>query len=87
MTARNQQLEPLKDLRGPALEAHPELKTGTEAPTALGRIGQPADVADAVAFLASYDARWITGQVIDVSGGTFLGPTGLRNMMSAPTGK
>jgi 3-oxoacyl-[acyl-carrier protein] reductase len=70
-----------------ALEARPELKAGTEAVTALGRIGQPADIADAVAFLASHDARWITGQVIDASGGTFLGPTGLRNMMSALTGK
>ncbi|HET7715593.1 MAG TPA: glucose 1-dehydrogenase [Bauldia sp.] len=35
----------------------------------LGRIGQPADIADAVAFLVSPDARWITGQVIDTAGG------------------
>jgi 3-oxoacyl-[acyl-carrier protein] reductase len=35
----------------------------------LGRIGQPADIADTVAFLASPDARWITGQVIDTAGG------------------
>jgi 3-oxoacyl-[acyl-carrier protein] reductase len=35
----------------------------------LGRIGLPADIADAVAFLASPDARWITGQVIDTAGG------------------
>ncbi|MET9322993.1 SDR family oxidoreductase [Streptomyces sp. NPDC003038] len=39
---------------------------------ALGRVGQPADVADVVAFLASDEARWITGQVIDVSGGARL---------------
>jgi NAD(P)-dependent dehydrogenase (short-subunit alcohol dehydrogenase family) len=37
--------------------------------TALGRIGKPDDVADVVAFLASSDARWITGQVIAVTGG------------------
>ncbi len=37
--------------------------------TALGRLGTPEDIADAVAFLASNDARWITGQVIGVSGG------------------
>jgi 3-oxoacyl-[acyl-carrier protein] reductase len=38
----------------------------------LGRIGTPEDVADTVAFLASHDSRWITGQWIDVTGGTLL---------------
>ena len=37
--------------------------------TPLGRIGQPDDIADAVAFLASEDARWITGVLLQVSGG------------------
>lgn len=36
---------------------------------AFGRIGKVEDIADAVAFLASDDARWITGQVIHVNGG------------------
>ena len=36
---------------------------------ALGRIGNVEDIADAVAFLASDDARWITGQTIHVNGG------------------
>ena len=45
----------------------------TTAVTALGRLGEPRDIADAVAFLASDDARWITGQLLDVSGGLFLG--------------
>lgn len=40
--------------------------------TALGRIGQVPDIADAVAFLASDDARWITGAKIDVTGGVNL---------------
>ena len=35
----------------------------------LGRLGQPADVADVAVFLASDDARWITGQTIHVNGG------------------
>jgi NAD(P)-dependent dehydrogenase (short-subunit alcohol dehydrogenase family) len=48
-----------------------ELIAGT---TALDRLGRPDDVADVVAFLASDAARWITGQVIDASGGLFLGP-------------
>ncbi|MEU4394072.1 SDR family oxidoreductase [Kribbella sp. NPDC023855] len=38
----------------------------------FGRIGQPADIADVVGFLCSEDSRWITGQCIDVSGGTQL---------------
>ncbi|MEU1130787.1 SDR family oxidoreductase [Streptomyces sp. NPDC005900] len=37
------------------------------------RIGRPADVADIVAFVASDDARWITGQYIDATGGSALG--------------
>ncbi|MBW2515544.1 MAG: SDR family oxidoreductase [Deltaproteobacteria bacterium] len=36
---------------------------------ALGRIGEDEDIADAVAFLVSDDARWITGQTIHVNGG------------------
>jgi 3-oxoacyl-[acyl-carrier protein] reductase len=39
------------------------------AQTPLGRLGEPADVADVVAFLASEEARWITGQNVRVSGG------------------
>ncbi|MEU4573144.1 SDR family NAD(P)-dependent oxidoreductase [Nonomuraea sp. ATR24] len=42
--------------------------------TALDRLGSADDVADVVAFLASDAARWITGQVVDASGGLFLGP-------------
>ncbi|HEX4727396.1 MAG TPA: SDR family oxidoreductase [Jatrophihabitans sp.] len=40
---------------------------------AFKRIAEPADVGDVVAFLASDDARWITGSFIDASGGTLLG--------------
>ena len=39
------------------------------AQTPLGRAGQPNDIAAPVAFLASDDARWITGETIFVSGG------------------
>jgi NAD(P)-dependent dehydrogenase (short-subunit alcohol dehydrogenase family) len=39
---------------------------------ALKRIGQPADVAPVVAFLASDEARWITGDTIHVDGGSKL---------------
>jgi 3-oxoacyl-[acyl-carrier protein] reductase len=37
--------------------------------TALGRVGEPDDIARVIAFLASDDAGWISGQVIDVDGG------------------
>jgi len=39
----------------------------------LKRIGQPEDIARAVAFLASDDAGYITGQIIRVDGGLSLG--------------
>ncbi len=37
--------------------------------TPLGRVGEPADIADFVALLAGPDARWITGQIIGATGG------------------
>lgn len=40
-----------------------------EAVTPLGRIGQPADIAPAVAFFASQDAAWITGETLTIAGG------------------
>lgn len=38
--------------------------------TSLARLGRPADIADIIAFLASDDARWITGQLIVANGGS-----------------
>ena len=40
--------------------------------TPLGVIGKPQDIADAVAFLASDQAKFITGQIIPVNGGFFI---------------
>jgi len=40
--------------------------------SAFGRWGQPDDIADIAAFLASPDSRWVTGQSIDASGGSHL---------------
>jgi 3-oxoacyl-[acyl-carrier protein] reductase len=37
--------------------------------TPLGRLGNPQDIATVVAFLASEDARWVTGSLIQVAGG------------------
>lgn len=38
----------------------------------LGRLGTPQEVADAVAFLCSDEARYITGHALDVNGGTWM---------------
>jgi 3-oxoacyl-[acyl-carrier protein] reductase len=40
--------------------------------TPLGRVGQPQDVANAVVFLASDRASFITGEILCVSGGYYL---------------
>ncbi len=37
--------------------------------TALGRLGEPADIADIVGFLASDEARWLTGATLPANGG------------------
>ena len=39
----------------------------------MGRVGQPADIADVILFLASDAARYMTGQVIAVDGGLLVG--------------
>jgi len=46
-----------------------EFREQMEKTTPLGRIAQPDDIALAATFLASDDARWITGQVIIAAGG------------------
>ena len=40
----------------------------------LGRVGEPEDIAAAIAFLASADAGWITGITLPVDGGVLAGP-------------
>jgi NAD(P)-dependent dehydrogenase (short-subunit alcohol dehydrogenase family) len=42
--------------------------------TPLGRIGEPEDAGDVVAFLASDRARWVTGTTVVVDGGQLLTP-------------
>ncbi|MFF7632309.1 SDR family oxidoreductase [Kitasatospora sp. NPDC008050] len=55
------------ELREPAAQAE------AAALSIFNRVGEPADIGDAVAFLASDDARWVTGQVLDGTGGSHLG--------------
>jgi 3-oxoacyl-[acyl-carrier protein] reductase len=46
-----------------------DFRRQVESQTPLGRIGQPGDIAPAVAFLASDDAGWITGETLYIAGG------------------
>lgn len=58
------------------------------AAIALGRIGAPVDVAQAVAFLASDAASWITGEIMVVDGGMLLGDArGFRDAAGRTTAK
>jgi 3-oxoacyl-[acyl-carrier protein] reductase len=61
---------------GAWLDSSPDMRAQVSSTIALGRIGEAGDIADVVAFLASDDARWITGQSIEASGGQWLGPGG-----------
>jgi len=49
-----------------------EAKTALLAQTALGCLGEPKDIAQAVAFLASPGARYITGETLHVNGGMYM---------------
>ncbi len=46
-----------------------DVKQAMIAKTALGRLGEPEDIAAVVAFLASDDGRWVTGHTIYADGG------------------
>jgi 3-oxoacyl-[acyl-carrier protein] reductase len=53
----------------PMTAAMPASAQAIMTATPLGRAGQPADIAGAVAFLCSDDASFITGHLLDVNGG------------------
>lgn len=51
------------------LASNPQYKEIGAKMSPLGRLGQPQDIADVVAFLVSDQGRWITGQNIEAGGG------------------
>ncbi|MDQ0897669.1 SDR family oxidoreductase [Paenibacillus sp. V4I7] len=50
----------------------PEGQKQASEQSVFGRAGQPSDIADIVAFLSSSDSRWVTGQLVDATGGSHL---------------
>ena len=57
------------DFGGGAVRDNPQLNAGIKAVTALGRVGEAEDIGGVVAFLCTDEARWVTAQRIEVSGG------------------
>ena len=64
------------------------LASGVRDATVLGRFGQPHEIADAVVYLASDDASYVTGQVLYVDGGWLLhrNPRGERMQQATVAG-
>ena len=61
------------DMSAKALNNDPERKQKALSRTPMGELGHPSDVGDAVLFLASDAARYITGVVLPVDGGNSIG--------------
>ena len=57
------------DFGGGRVRDNEELSKQIASATALGRVGLPHDIGSVVAFLCTEDAKWITAQRIEVSGG------------------
>ncbi len=55
-----------------ALREKPGWDEATAKHTPMGRLGKPEDIAGAVMMLLGDDARWVTGQIIEASGGLSL---------------
>ncbi|MFE7538766.1 SDR family NAD(P)-dependent oxidoreductase [Streptomyces rhizosphaericola] len=60
------------DFNGGAMRDDAALRDGLAGQTALGRVGEPEEIGDAIATLASEGLRWMTAQRVEVSGGVLL---------------
>ncbi|MEV7595938.1 SDR family oxidoreductase [Kitasatospora sp. NPDC089797] len=60
------------DFNGGAMRDDAGMREVLAGRTALGRVGEPEEIGDAIATLASEGLRWVTAQRLEVSGGAFL---------------
>ncbi|MGG4448285.1 SDR family oxidoreductase [Brevibacillus sp. HB1.1] len=60
------------EMNAGTLQNNPDGQKYAAGLSTFNRWGEPDDVADIAAFLASSDSRWVTGQLIDASGGSHL---------------
>lgn len=60
------------DFGGGVVRDNDQVNSFVASQTALGRVGLPDDIGGVVAFLCTDDARWITAQRIEISGGMYL---------------
>jgi NAD(P)-dependent dehydrogenase (short-subunit alcohol dehydrogenase family) len=60
------------DFGGGVVRDNAQLNAALAANTALGRVGRPDDIGTVVAFLCTDDAKWVTAQRLEASGGMFL---------------
>jgi len=61
------------DMSSKALNGDPERKQKVFGRTPLGRLGEPSDIGDAALFLASDQAKYVTGVVLPIDGGNSIG--------------
>ena len=61
------------DMSSKALNGDTERKQKVFARTPMGRLGDPADIGDAALFLASEQAKYVTGVVLPIDGGNSIG--------------
>ena len=64
------------DATGPVWDALPGIRDALVEKLPMARIGEPQDIAPAVAWLASDEAAWVTGAVLHVDGGLDVAPCG-----------
>ena len=60
------------DFNGGAMRDSEAMRVALSEQTALGRVGEPDEIADAISALVSHELRWATGERIEVSGGVLL---------------